>query len=47
MDRTKILFVILLCLSFILQGCVMLAVGAGAAAGAGTVAYMKGELQTN
>jgi len=38
---------VLLCSSFMLQGCVMLAVGARAAAGAGTVAYMKGELQTN
>ena len=47
MDRTKVLLGVLLCLSFMLQGCVMLAVGAGAAAGAGTVAYIKGELQTN
>ncbi len=28
-------------------GCTVLAIGAGAAAGAGTVAYLKGELKTN
>ena len=47
MDRTKTLFVILLYLSFMVQGCVMLALGTGAAVGAGTVAYMRGELQTD
>jgi len=47
MDGTKALLAVLLCLSVMLQGCVMLAVGVGAAAGAGTVAYIKGELQMN
>ncbi|MEI9478170.1 MAG: DUF3568 family protein [Deltaproteobacteria bacterium] len=46
MNTTKALLFVLLFLSFMLQGCVLLAVGAGAAAGAGTVAYLKGELQT-
>jgi len=35
-----------LSINFMLQGCVLLAVGAGAGAGVGTVAYIKGELQT-
>jgi hypothetical protein len=46
MNATKVMLFVLLCLSFVLQGCVLLAVGAGAAAGAGTAAYLKGELQT-
>jgi len=37
---------ILICMSFVLQGCLLLAVGAGAGAGAATVAYVKGELKT-
>jgi hypothetical protein len=46
MNTTKALLFVFLSLSFMLQGCVLLAVGAGAAAGAGTVAYLRGELQT-
>ncbi len=46
MIRTKALLCVFMSLSWLLQGCVLLAVGAGAAAGAGTVAYLKGELQT-
>ena len=46
MKTTKAMLCVLLFLSFMLQGCVLLAVGAGAAAGAGTVAYITGELQT-
>jgi len=36
----------LLCAGLMLQGCLLLAVGAGAGAGAGTLAYVRGELQT-
>ncbi len=36
----------LLCASLMLQGCLLLVVGAGAGAGAGTLAYVRGELQT-
>jgi hypothetical protein len=46
MITTRVLLSVVLSLSCMLQGCVLLAVGAGAAAGAGTVAYLKGELQT-
>jgi hypothetical protein len=46
MKTTKVILCVLLFLSFILQGCVLLAIGTGAAAGAGAVAYIKGELQT-
>jgi len=46
MKTTKLMLCVLLLLSFILQGCVLLAIGTGAAAGAGAVAYIKGELQT-
>jgi hypothetical protein len=42
----KVMICVLLCMSLMLQGCVFLALGTGAAAGAGTVAYIKGELQT-
>jgi hypothetical protein len=45
-NMIKAMMIALLFMSFMLQGCVLLAVGAGAAAGAGTVAYIKGELQT-
>jgi len=43
---TRAISFILLGMSFLLQGCILLAVGAGAAAGVGAVAYLKGELQT-
>jgi hypothetical protein len=43
---TRAISFILLGMSFMLQGCILLAVGAGAAAGVGAVAYLKGELQT-
>jgi hypothetical protein len=46
MKTVKAILCVLLFLSFILQGCVLLAIGTGAAAGAGVVAYIKGELQT-
>jgi len=46
MKTRKAMVCVLLSLSFMLQGCVLLAVGAGAAVGAGTIAYIKGELQT-
>lgn len=46
MKQANVLLVLLLSSSLMMQGCVLLAVGAGAAAGAGTVAYIKGELQT-
>jgi len=42
----KAIIFVLLSVSLMLQGCMLLALGAGAAAGAGTVAYVKGELQT-
>jgi hypothetical protein len=44
MREVKLLMALLLGMSLMLQGCVLLAVGAGA--GAATVAYVKGELQT-
>ena len=40
------IILVLFCMSFMLQGCLLLAVGAGAGAGAATVAYVKGELRT-
>jgi hypothetical protein len=46
MNMMKAIISVLLSMSLMLQGCMLLAVGAGAAAGAGTVAYVKGELQT-
>jgi hypothetical protein len=46
MKTTKVMLCVLVFLSFILEGCVLLAIGTGAAAGAGAVAYVKGELQT-
>lgn len=46
METTKAILFFLVGMSFMLQGCILLAVGAGAAAGVGTVAYLKGELQT-
>jgi hypothetical protein len=46
MKTTKLIVFIWVGMSFMLQGCVLLALGAGAAAGVGTVAYLKGELQT-
>jgi hypothetical protein len=46
MKTTKVMLCVLVFLSFILEGCVLLAIGTGAAAGAGAVAYLKGELQT-
>ena len=36
----------ILALSLMLQGCLLLVLGAGAGAGVGTVAYVRGELQT-
>lgn len=45
MDRRKIIFCALVSMSLMLQGCTLLALGAGAAAGAGAVAYLKGELR--
>ena len=47
MNTMKAILFVLLSMGLMLQGCMLLAVGAGAAAGAGTVAYIKGELQTN
>jgi len=46
MNLMKAMIPVFFSLSLMLQGCVLLAVGAGAAAGVGTVAYIKGELQT-
>ncbi len=44
--RTMIgIMLALFCLSFMLQGCLLLAVGAGAGAGVATVSYVKGELR--
>ena len=40
------IILVLFCMSFMIQGCLLLAVGAGAGAGAATVAYVKGELKT-
>jgi len=45
-NMMKAIIFVLLSVSLMLQGCMLLALGAGAAAGAGTVAYVKGELQT-
>lgn len=42
----RVMLFALLCASLMLQGCLLLAVGAGAGAGAGTLAYVRGELQT-
>ena len=46
MNIMKIIPFVLLPMSLVLQGCMLLAVGAGAAAGAGTMAYIEGEFQT-
>jgi len=40
------MILVLICMGLMLQGCLLLAVGAGAGAGAATVAYVKGELKT-
>ncbi len=40
------IILVLFCMSFMLQGCLLLAVGAGAGAGVATVSYVKGELRT-
>ena len=40
------IILVVFCMSLMLQGCLLLAVGAGAGAGAATVAYVKGELRT-
>jgi hypothetical protein len=40
------MILVLICMGSMLQGCLLLAVGAGAGAGAATVAYVKGELKT-
>jgi len=40
------IILVLVCMSFMLQGCLLLAAGAGAGAGVATVAYVKGELKT-
>jgi hypothetical protein len=45
MDRMKIIFCVLMSMSLLLQGCMLLVLGTGAAAGAGAVAYIKGELR--
>jgi len=45
-NMMKVMMFILLSMSLVLQGCMLLAVGAGAAAGAGTMAYIEGEFQT-
>ena len=45
MGRMKLIFCVLVSMGLMLQGCVLLALGTGAAAGAGAVAYMKGELR--
>jgi hypothetical protein len=42
----KVMIFVLLSMSLLLQGCMLLAVGAGAAAGVGTMAYIAGEFQT-
>jgi hypothetical protein len=42
----KVILCVFMFLGLLLQGCVLLAVGAGAAAGVGAVVYIKGELQT-
>jgi len=40
------MILVLIYMGLMLQGCLLLAVGAGAGAGAATVAYVKGELKT-
>jgi hypothetical protein len=40
------MILVLICMSFMLQGCLLLAAGAGAGAGVATMAYVKGELKT-
>jgi hypothetical protein len=45
-NMMKVMIFVLLSMSLLLQGCMLLAIGAGAAAGAGTMAYMAGEFQT-
>ncbi len=40
------MILVLICLGLMLQGCLLLAVGAGAGAGVATVSYVKGELRT-
>jgi hypothetical protein len=45
-NMMKVIVFVLLPMSLGLQGCMLLAVGAGAAAGAGTMAYIEGEFQT-
>ncbi len=42
----RVVFLLLLGTSLMLQGCLLLAAGAGAGAGVGSVAYIRGELQT-
>lgn len=42
----KIFSLLILSLTLMVQGCMLLAVGAGAGAGVATVSYVKGELQT-
>jgi len=46
MRMNKGMMLALLGVSFMVQGCALLLVGAGAGAGVGTYAYVKGELQT-
>ena len=46
MNMMKVMIFVLLSMSLVLQGCMLLAVGAGAAAGAGTMVYIAGEFQT-
>ena len=45
MGRMKLIFCALVSMGLMLQGCMLLALGTGAAAGAGAVAYIKGELR--
>ncbi len=46
MNILKIFSLLILSLNLLIQGCMLLAVGAGAGAGVATVSYIKGELQT-
>lgn len=46
MNMMKVMIFVLLSMSLVLQGCMLLAVGVGAAAGAGTMVYIVGEFQT-
>lgn len=47
MESKKLLFIIMLGISLLTSnGCALLLFGGGAAAGVGTVAYVKGELET-